>query len=209
MLLRPRRSIVDVDAEVLRSRAMITQACLLHEPKRSKPWVVRWYGEPDWNTGKQRRYGRSFRHSREAKAFLAEKQSGLDDGAPRDPPQNVTLGRLIAEFEEARLATLSFASQQAYRNTIAQLVEYFGRLRAIRCLCRRHAEAFLAGRTRRDGRPGELSSWSHYHHRKHCRGIFGAAVEWGYIAENPFVPATNFKTSTVPHRNHNTCQVRI
>ena len=95
---------------------MITQACLLHEPKRSKPWVVRWYGEPDWSTGTQKRYGRSFRHSREAKAFLAEKQAGLDGGAPRDPPQNVTLGRLIAEFEEARLAPLSFSSQQAYRN---------------------------------------------------------------------------------------------
>ncbi len=101
---------------------MISAVLLLHEPKRKRPWVVRWYGEPDWNTGKQRRYGRSFRHSREPKAFLAEKEAGLDDGAPRDPPQNVTLSRLIAEFEEARLATLSFASQQAYRNTIAQLV---------------------------------------------------------------------------------------
>lgn len=165
---------------------MIAAVSLLHEPKRKRPWVVRWYGSPDPETGKQKRYGRLFHHIRDAKAFLIEKQHQADEGAPRDTPVNVTLGRLLAEFEQARLASLSYASRIGYGNTTTQLLQFFGRTRKIRDVQRRHAEAFLASRKRFDGRPGELSSWSKARHLIHCRAIFGAAVEWGYIDRNPF-----------------------
>ncbi len=148
--------------------------------------MVRWYGEPDPDTGKQKRSGRSFRQSRDAKAFLIEKQHQLDEGVPQDLPIDVTLGRLLAEFEEARLAGLSYASQIGYGNTTNQLLEYFGCTRKVRTIQQRYAEAFLATRKRRDGRPGELSSWSKARHLIHCRAIFGAAVQWGYIDRNPF-----------------------
>ncbi len=164
---------------------MITAVSLLEERHRKCPFVVRWHGEPDVETGKQKRYGRSFESIREARVFLAQKQAELDRGTPRDPV-DVTLECLVDEFAEARLSTLSHASKSGYGNTTDQMLAYFGRERRVRDIQRRQAEAFIATRQRCDGRPGELSSWSRVRHLIHCRAIFGAAVEWGYTDHNPF-----------------------
>ena len=128
----------------------------------------------DADTGKQKRCGRSFRQSRDAKSFLIEKQHQPNEGVPQDLPIDVTLGRVLVEFEETRLASLSYASQIGYSNTTTQLLEYFGRTRKVRAIQQRHAEAFLASRKRCDGRPGELSSWSKARHLIHCRAMFAA-----------------------------------
>lgn len=117
--------------------------------------------------------------------FWAKKRADLDRGEARDPV-NVTLEELVADFEEARLRVLSYASQIGYRNTIDQMLAYFGRGRKVRDIDRRHAEAFIATRVRQDGRPGELSDWSKARHVIHCRAIFAAAVTWDYVEENPF-----------------------
>ena len=45
------------------------------------------------------------------------------------------------------------------------------------------------GHCPRDGRKGSLSGWSKARHLIHCRAIFGAALEWGYLDRNPFRPA--------------------
>lgn len=66
-------------------------------------------------TGKQKRYDHLFRYCREAKVFLADKQAELSRGATRDPVQ-VTLDRLVVEFEEAPLAGPSYASQILYNH---------------------------------------------------------------------------------------------
>lgn len=170
---------------------MITTVSLLHETQRGgRQHVVRWYGAPDPETGKQKRHGRSFNRRIDARKFQVEKQIELDLGGPRDPV-DATLKALFSEFEKSRLAALSYASQNGYRNTTDQMLSYFGRQRKVRDLQRRHAEAFLVTRTRRDGRPGELSTWSKARHLIHCRAIFAAAVEWGYVDENPFRAGKN------------------
>lgn len=173
---------------------MNTTVLLLHEPRRKQPWVVRWYGDPDPQTGKQKRYGRLFRYIRDAKAFQAEKQTELNRGAPRDPV-DATLEELVAEYEEARLAALSYASKIAYRNTTEQLLEYFGPKRKVRDIHQRHAEAFIASRKRCDGKPQELSSWSKARHLIHCRALFQAAVEWAFTDQNPFKTTTRSSSS--------------
>lgn len=173
---------------------MNTTVLLLHEPRRKQPWVVRWYGDPDPQTGKQKRYGRLFRYIRDAKAFQAEKQTELNRGAPRDPV-DATLEELVAEYEEARLAALSYASKIAYRNTTEQLLTHFGRNRRVRDIHQRHAEAFIASRKRCDGKPQELSSWPKARHLIHCRALFQAAVEWGYTDQNPFKTTTRSGSS--------------
>lgn len=167
---------------------MITKVSVAHDPRRKLPWIVRWFGDVDHETGRQRRYSKSFRHSRDAKAFHVEKQAELNKGALRDKPQAVAFGRLLDEFTEARIGTLSHSAQAGYRNTITQLREHFGDGRDIRQIEQRHAETFMATRKRLDGRPTELSTWSRKHHLKHCRAIFSAAVEWGYVDRDPFVP---------------------
>ncbi len=163
---------------------MNTSVSLLHEPKRQKPWLVRWYGEPD-ERGTQRRYSKAFRYCHEAKAFHTNKQAAFNRGEPRDPV-NVTLEELVEDFGEARLSTLSYASKIGYGNTLGQLTSYFGPGRKVREVRRREAEAFIATRTRQDGRPGGLSDWSKARHLIHCRAVFAAAVAWEYADENPF-----------------------
>ena len=46
----------------------------------------------------------------------------------------------------------------------------------------------MATRRRLDGRPGKLATWSLVSHLKSCRCIFSAAVDWGWLDRNPFVP---------------------
>ena len=169
---------------------MITKVGCRQNRKRKLSWEVRWHGNPD-ERGKQRRYSKSFKTATEAKAYQAEKQHELDQGGPRDKVRSVTLGALIDEFFQARVGQLSYSSQTCYRNTLDQLLEHFGSQHAIERIEQRHAEQFLATRKRQRGKAvGGLSSWTMYHHKKHCRSLFGTAVEWKFIERNPFVSAT-------------------
>lgn len=156
-----------------------------YEKGRASPFLVRWFGSPDPTTGAQVRYSKAFKSRQQAKAFFAEKQAEFYRGAPRDPV-NVTLGELVEEFRQTRLVGLSHATCISYEHTIKELIGYFGRLKLIREIQRRHAEAFIASRKRCDGRKGELSSWSKARHVINCRALLGSAVSWDYIAENPF-----------------------
>lgn len=163
---------------------MKTNVDLLHERHRRLPFIVRWWGEPD-QRGKQKRHGRSFRHRYQASIFKAEKELAFHRGEPRDPV-NVTLEELVADVREARLTTLSYATQIGYRNTIDQMLAHFGASRMVREIRQRDAETFIATRRRRDDRPGELSTWAKARHLIHCRAIFAAAMVWGYTDVNPF-----------------------
>ena len=174
---------------------MKTRVGISHEPKRKRPWLVYWFGEPDPETCRQRKHAKCFRHSREARSFQATKQVELDQGGPRDGPADVTLGRLLDEFWEARVVPLSFKSEEGYRNTMNQLREYFGKSQLLRRVERRHAETFMATRKRRDGRNGELSTWTKLKLVTHGRAIFGAAVAWGYLERNPFQPTQPRRSS--------------
>lgn len=166
---------------------MMTMPVLLHEPHRKRaPWVVRVWLEPDPQTGKQKRKGRSFEHIRDAKAYLADQVELQKQGQPDRINEQITLGELVSEFEDARLTGLSHASKIGYGNTVKQLLEHFGKAMRIADFHQRHAESFLASRKRVDGRKGELAGWSKARHLIHCRAVFQCAVEWGYIEKNPF-----------------------
>ncbi|MCH7840642.1 MAG: phage integrase SAM-like domain-containing protein [Planctomycetes bacterium] len=167
---------------------MITKVSVHNEPGRNLPWIVRWFGDYDPVTGKQRRYSRAFRHSREAKVFQCDKQAELNHGGPRDRPDDVTLGRLLDEFEEARVRRLNSGTQSGYKNSLGQLREHFGNHRPIRQINQRQAEVFMSNRKRRDGRTGELSGHTRQKHLVNCRAAFNAAIAWGYLDRNPFAP---------------------
>lgn len=92
---------------------------------------------------------------------------------------------------EARISNLSYSSQTCYANTFKQLRECFGDAKKLAHIRQLDAESFMSSRHRRDGRPGKLSSWSLAQHLKHCRALFGAAVEWGCVERNPFRPASS------------------
>ena len=48
---------------------MIQKIGLYHDPRKKRPWVVRWFGEYDPASGKQRRYSKAFRLKVEAEDF--------------------------------------------------------------------------------------------------------------------------------------------
>ena len=168
---------------------MKTTVGLYHEPKRKLPWLVTWWGEPDPSTGRQRKHTKSFRYKADARTFQRQKQAEVDRGPAPTQERDRTLGELIGEFKRARLAGASYSSQCCYANTFGQLFEHFGSGRKLSQIQQRHAETFIATRKRRDGRPGDLSTWSRFQHLKHAKCLFGAAVAWGWIDRNPFKPA--------------------
>ncbi len=168
---------------------MKTAVGLRNESRRKLPWLTYWWGDPDHETGRQRKYSKSFKYKADAKAFQAKKQAEFDAGAPRDKPEDVTLGRLLDEFETNRLAGLSHSSKCCYARTIQQLRGHFGSDRPIKAIEQRHTERFMVTRKRMDGRRGELSSWSRAQHHKQASAMFNAAIEWGYLDRNPFKPS--------------------
>jgi len=64
---------------------VVTKVGLYKDPRKKHPWVVRWYGEHDPATGKQRRYSQAFRLKADAEyyrgfALTAWKQAREDQG---------------------------------------------------------------------------------------------------------------------------------
>ncbi len=167
---------------------MITKVSIYHEPKRKRPWLVRWWERPNEDTGKQTKRSRSFQYRRDAVTFQIEQQADVNSQPNSLPSANASLGHLIAEFRKSRLARLSHSSKQGYNYTIEQLTAFFGAKRPVRSIEQRQAEAFISSRKRRDGRSGDLSSWTLAQYLKYCRAIFGAATDWGYTTRNPFLP---------------------
>ena len=167
---------------------MTVRVGLYQRPGKPKPWVIRWYGEYDPETGKQRRYSKAYKLKLEAEEFQAEKQAELNRGGRRDKPMEISLGVFCDKFVETRLRNHSHSDQQCYGNTIRQLKEFFDAGVLLRKLDRQQAEAFISSRVRIAGRAkGQpLSGWSRAQHLKHCRALWGRAVKWGYVKENIF-----------------------
>ena len=65
---------------------MIVKIGLYHDPRKKRPWVVRWFGEYDPKTGKEKRYSKSFKLKRDAEAFQAEQSMAFKEGQQRDKP---------------------------------------------------------------------------------------------------------------------------
>jgi hypothetical protein len=70
-------------------------------PGRAKTWLVRWYGEYDVCTGKQKRYCKGFKLRKDAELFADEKKAEFQVGMPRDQ-QDITLKQLCQKFMETR-----------------------------------------------------------------------------------------------------------
>jgi integrase len=153
-----------------------------------KPWTVRWSGEFNPDTGKQKRYGKSFRLKIEAEQFAAQKTVEFERGGCRDKPQDVTLSDFCKDWLHIRQSELRPASLDCYINTIGRLKHFFGRDCILRDINTKQAAVFVAEQKSRSvGREGgELSDASREQIKRNCKCLFTAAVEWGLLAHNPF-----------------------
>lgn len=167
---------------------MITKIGLYRDPRKKKPWVIRWFGEYDPATGKQRRYSKSLRLKAEAEEFQATKRQELGQGTPRDKAPDVTLSGFCKDWLSARKPELRPASQDLYAQTIKRLKDYFGKDTLLKDITAKKAAVFISEqKSRAIGHQGkELSDWSREQIKRHCKTIFETAVEWRLLAANPF-----------------------
>lgn len=167
---------------------MITKIGLYNDPRKKKPWVVRWYGEYDPTTGKQKRYSKSFKLKRDAEAFQSQQIVGFKEGQQRDKPEEITLKTFCDDWLKTRANELKPGTLELYRDTMKRLYDFFGQNYMLSKLTPRSAAKFI-GELRRIDIPKngqKLSNWTRHRILRNCKTIFGYAVTWQLLHTNPF-----------------------
>ena len=166
---------------------------------RKKPYLVRWLGEFNPHTGKQKKYSKSFTKRKDAERFVQQKTDEFGGGLPRDE-QNITLEQLCSKFLKVHQREYTNGTLQNYQNTIKRLKTYFHPSILIKSIKQQHAQEFIAqvNYIRKDyaDKDEELSDSARNIQLRNCRKIFNIAVEWKYILENPFGNIKQVKPTT-------------
>jgi len=177
---------------------MITKIGLYRDPRKKKPWVIRWFGEYDPSTGKQKRYSKSFRLRKEAEEFQSEQAMAFKEGHQRDRPENITLRDYCKDWLTAKKVEFRPETILLYNNTIVRLINYFGANCLLSRISRRATAKFIVEQKRLDGKDEELSNWARHRVLRNCKTMFQDAVIWELIAQNPFTYVKAPKCITRP-----------
>lgn len=179
---------------------MTTKIGIYKDPRnKGKPWAVRWFTVIDPDSGKRRRFCKSFEFKCDAERFRAEKAVEFQQrGRPRANPEKQTLDTFRKSWLKRRRADLKPASLELYEGTMHRLLDFFGRNSSLHDITPERAEDFvLAQKNRAPGREGnQLSDWTREQVKRHCKTIFSAAVQWGYLPANPFEGLRSKRLST-------------
>lgn len=161
------------------------QIGLYHCRNRKLPWLVRWYGEINPETGLPRRYSKSFKTRVEADDFKASKQAEVKGGGRRDRPQDHSLKTLCDLFLKTKKGTVRPSSYRVYGYTVERLLSHFGPDRQLSTIKKLDLDLFMAAQVYRKSGQVKLSDWSRLQIVNHCRAIFGMAVAWEWLGKNP------------------------
>jgi integrase len=176
---------------------MITKVGIYYDPRKDRPHIVRWFGEPDLD-GRQKRYSKSFDRKRDAEAFRAEKMTSFQKGEHRDRPKEISLKDFCEDWLRIRGPGLRNGTKKLYRLTIDRIVAHFGATTPVSKVGPMAAEKFIANlQPERKEKQGKvLSAWTRQKMLRHCKTIFQKAVTWGLIPVNPFQEIRPFKLVT-------------
>ena len=166
---------------------------------KGKPWVCRWFTVVDPESGKRKRFGKSFEFKRDAERFRAKKVIEFEQrGRPRANPEKQTLNIFLRNWLKRRKAELKPASFELYEGTVKRLLDFFGKDSSLHDITLERAEDFiLAQKNLAPGREGnKLSDWTREQVKRHCKTIFGAAVQWNYLSANPFAGLRSKRLTT-------------
>ena len=156
---------------------------------RKKPWLVRWPGEYNPITDKQRRYSKSFAKKKEAEAFMAQKIQDFDAGLPRDEV-HLTLKKLWNKFERSQSGLVTAGTFGNYEETYKRLKNFFGPNILVKHIRIEHAEEFLSQLAYMSPKYQKIqkpvSDSTRNRILRGCKRIFNKALEWQYIRVNPF-----------------------
>lgn len=159
---------------------------IYHDKRRTLPYLVRWYGEIDLDTGKPRRYSKSFRTRAQAEEFKGLKMAEIKKTGRRDRAVETTLQKLVDDFMRTKRPSLRPASISLYDYATERLLAFFGSDRSIGSIGTREADMFVAAQDMKKNGKGKLSGWTRSQILTNCRAIFRAAVRWNLIVANPF-----------------------
>jgi integrase len=170
---------------------MVTKVGLYKDRRnKSRPWVVRWFGEYDPAKGKQRHYSKAFAAKREAEAYRTQKQDELNRGANKDQVKDITVREFITRFLESKTLHRRPSTRYSYQLTLTQLVDFVGEKTPLAMISPEVADTFIASRQRIAENGSGYSSWSRNRHLANSKTTFSSAVRWGYLTENPFIHIT-------------------
>lgn len=158
-------------------------------PERKKTWLVRWYGEYDVRTGKQRRYCKGFKLRKDAERFAEEKKVEFRADMPRDH-RDITLKQLCQKFMETRPNSFSKSYRKGLEETIDRLLIYFSPVTSARMIHIEDAQKFITSLEPTSpqyiAKGKELSDSAVARHLRQAKTIFTTAQQWKYIKTNPF-----------------------
>jgi integrase len=162
--------------------------------RSGKKWRVRWFGKYNPATGRPKRYSKTFKRRIDAENFAAQKTVEFQKGDKRDKLNNITLRSFCQNWLRAKQAKPK--TLKLYEETIDRLLSYFGESMLLKNLSQHRAEMFIAELKPRRGRT--FSDWTRHRALRNSRCIFKKAVEWDYLAKNPFSKVTVPKGQTAP-----------
>ena len=150
-------------------------------------WRVRWFGRYNPNTGKQKRYSKTFALRKDAERFIKVKDNEFERGTPRDASTE-TLKEYTVRWlrNKTQIDRLRPATVLLYELTLKRLYAHFGPDVLIRQIDRRAAKSFLAELKPIKNSEESLGSWSRHRVLRHCKTIFSEAVKDGVVNNNPF-----------------------
>ena len=171
---------------------------------RTKPFLVRWTGEYNPHTGKQKRYSKSFAKRKEAERYVQTKQDEFELGLSRDTVR-ITLQELCDKFLKVNQKTYTAGTLDNYRFTIDRLTTFFSPHTLIQHIRQDHAEEFIAQidyvAKEYEGKNGHISDSFRNIQLRNCKRIFNKAVEWRFITTSPFSSLKQVKATKRPwHR---------
>jgi integrase len=164
---------------------MFRKVSLYMDRRKSKPWIVRWFGDTDPDTGEAKWYSKSFKAKSEAEEFQLQKTIEFRRGQQRDKPAELTLEKFCREWLKTAKPKLRPQTVRLYDHTIERLLKYFKPTQRLNRISPMMAEVFIA-KLKPLERDDELSNWSRFRILRNCRTMFKKAVTWKLIAENPF-----------------------
>jgi len=124
---------------------MVTKIGIYRDPRnKGRPWTVRWFTMTDPESGKHRRFCKSFELKRDTERFRAEKVMEFQQrGRPRANPEKQILDTFLKSWLKRRKVDLKPASFELYEGTVQRLLDFFGKDHSLHDLTLEGAEDFV------------------------------------------------------------------
>jgi len=162
-------------------------------PKRRKPYLVRWRGEFNFQTGTHKKPGRSFFRKKDAELFAEQLQDELDNGL--DPKnKNTSVGDFLKKFLTFKKKEVRYRTYTVYKQAVNEFLKFFHATVPIRKIQQEKCEEFLSqiGYIDKNYQKtnGTISDSTRHQYLRNLKTTFRKAVKWGYIEKNPFQDIT-------------------